>query len=75
MPVKHGFFSYTYAFNNSPMGMLEQDMQQLTLLIQRMAREEMKNEWERYVPLAFGVLIIIVGIIALVIVLGGRGGA
>jgi len=75
LPVKHGFFSYTYAFNNSPMGMLAQDMQQLTLLIQRMAREEMKNEWERYVPLAFGVLIIIVGIIALVIVLGGRGGA
>ena len=74
-PVKHGWFSYTYAFNNSPMGMLAQDMQQLVLLIQRMTREELKGEWERYVPLAFAVLIIVVAIIALVTVLGRGGGA
>jgi len=74
-PVKHGFFSYTYAFNNSPMGMLAQDMQQLVLLIQRMTREELKGEWERYVPLAFAVLIIAVAIIALFLTLGKGGGA
>ena len=75
IPIKQGFFSYTYAFNNSPMGMLAQDMQQLTLLIQRLMREEMKGEWEKYVPLAFGVLIIVVAIIAIVTTLGGGGGA
>ena len=75
VPIKQGFFSYAYAFNNSPMGMLAQDMQQLTLLIQRLMREEMKGEWEKYVPLAFGVLIIVVAIIAIVTTLGGGGGA
>ena len=75
VPIKQGFFSYTYAFNNSPMGMLAQDMQQLTLLIQRLMREEMKGEWEKYVPLAFGVLIIVVAIIAIVTTLGRGGGA
>jgi len=75
VPIKQGFFSYTYAFNNSPMGMLAQDMQQLTLLIQRLMREEMKGEWEKYVPLAFAVLIIVVAIIAIVTTLGGGGGS
>ena len=74
VPIKEGFFSYTYAFNNSPMGMLAQDMQQLTLLIQRLMREEMKGEWEKYVPLAFAVLIIVVAIIAIVTTLGSGGG-
>lgn len=73
VPIKTGFFSYTYAFNNSPMGMLAQDMHQLSLLITRLTREEMKGEWEKYVPLAFAVLIIVVAIIAIITVLGRSG--
>ena len=72
LPIKDGFFSYTWAFVNSPMGMLAQDVGQMKLLLQRMLREEMKGEWEKYVPLAFAVLIIVVAIIAIVMTLGGK---
>ena len=72
LPIKDGFFSYTWAFVNSPIGILAQDVAQMKLLLQRMLREEMKGEWEKYVPLAFAVLIIVVAIIAIVMTLGGK---
>ncbi|MFA7162033.1 MAG: hypothetical protein WC083_05630 [Candidatus Methanomethylophilaceae archaeon] len=59
-----GFFSYAFAFKNTPTAYLSQDLHQYGLLIERKVRKQMDDISKKYAMIlvfAFGALMIIIG--------------
>lgn len=65
IPIKNGYYSYDWAFARIPSSILAQDLNQMKLLIKRQNSHEDMDQYQKYIPLAFAVLIIIVGVVLL----------
>ena len=60
LPINKGYFSYNWAFERVPSSILAQDIYQIKLLVKKQLSFDILNEYSKYIPLAFAVLIIVV---------------